>query len=63
MCAVGVRPPDSPDSIASYQHIPEAIRQHIVYIKIPGKIGKDENPLKPVVPENLRPVIDAISQG
>ena len=61
--AVGVLPPDSPDSIASYEHIPENIRQHIVYIKIPGKIGKEENPLKPVAPENLRPVIDAISQG
>lgn len=36
--AVGVIPADSPESIKSYDSIPEYIRNNIIYFKIPGKL-------------------------
>jgi len=61
--AVGLVPPHDPASQQSYQRIPDAIRQHITYLKIPGKIGTKESPAGPVIKENLRPIIESINKS
>jgi len=58
MLAVGMAPPESPDSRRSYEKIPEAIRNKIKYFKLPGKIGPAGKTR--VRQENLQPVLEYI---
>ena len=58
LIAVGMAPPESPDSRKSYESIPDEIRTRIRYFKLPGKIGPagKEN----VNQANLQPVLEYI---
>ncbi len=56
--AVGMAPPESPDSRKSYEKIPEEIRGKIQYFKLPGKIGPAGK--AKVRQENLQPVLEYI---
>jgi len=58
LLAVGMAPPESPDSRRSYEKIPEAIRNKIKYFKLPGKIGPAGKTR--VRQENLQPVLEYI---
>ena len=58
LIAVGMAPPESPDSRKSYESIPEEIRSSIRYFKLPGKIGPAGK--AEVKQENLQPVLDYI---
>ncbi len=58
MLAVGMAPPESPDSRRSYEKIPEEIRNKIKYFKLPGKIGPAGKAR--VRQENLQPVLEYI---
>jgi len=58
LLAVGMAPPESPDSRRSYEKIPEAIRNKIKYFKLPGKIGPAGKAR--VRQENLQPVLEYI---
>jgi menaquinone-dependent protoporphyrinogen IX oxidase len=58
LIAVGMAPPESPDSRASYEGIPEEIRNRIRYFKLPGKIGPAGK--AKVKQENLQPVLEYI---
>jgi len=58
LVAVGMSPPESPDSRRSYESIPEAIRNRIRYFKLPGKIGPAGK--EKVRPENVQPVLEYI---
>lgn len=40
--SVGIIPADHPDSMATYQSIPEEIREHAPYLKLPGRIKLSE---------------------
>ena len=58
LIAVGMAPPESPDSRKSYESIPEEIRSRIRYFKLPGRIGpagRDK-----VRQDNLQPVLEYI---
>jgi menaquinone-dependent protoporphyrinogen IX oxidase len=56
LVAVGMSPPESPDSRKSYEKIPEDIRSKIRYFKLPGKIGPAGK--TKVRQENLQPVLE-----
>jgi hypothetical protein len=56
LIAVGMAPPESPDSRKSYEKIPEEIRNKIKYFKLPGKIGPAGK--AKVRQENLQPVLE-----
>ena len=56
LIAVGMAPPESPDSRKSYEKIPEDIRGKIQYFKLPGKIGPAGK--AKVRQENLQPVLE-----
>jgi menaquinone-dependent protoporphyrinogen IX oxidase len=56
LVAVGMAPPESPDSRRSYERIPEEIRNKIRYFKLPGKIGPVGK--AKVKPESLQPVLE-----
>jgi menaquinone-dependent protoporphyrinogen IX oxidase len=56
LVAVGMSPPESPDSRRSYEKIPEDIRSNIRYFKLPGKIGPAGK--AKVRQENLQPVLE-----
>lgn len=56
--AVGMAPPESPDSRKSYENIPPEIRNRIRYFKLPGKIGPAGK--AKVRQENLQPVLEYI---
>jgi menaquinone-dependent protoporphyrinogen IX oxidase len=58
LIAVGMAPPESPDSRRSYEKIPEEIRNKIRYFKLPGKIGPAGK--AKVRQENLQPVLEYI---
>jgi menaquinone-dependent protoporphyrinogen IX oxidase len=58
LIAVGMAPPESPDSRESYENIPEEIRNRIRYFKLPGKIGPAGK--ASVKQENLQPVLEYI---
>lgn len=58
LIAVGMAPPESPDSRRSYDRIPEEIRSRIRYFKVPGKIGSSGKAA--VKQENLQPVLEYI---
>jgi menaquinone-dependent protoporphyrinogen IX oxidase len=58
LIAVGMAPPDHPDSRKSYDEIPEDIRGKIRYFKLPGKIGPAGK--AKVRQENLQPVLEYI---
>lgn len=58
LIAVGMAPPESPDSRRSYEMIPAEIRSRIRYFKLPGKIGLAGKAA--VKPENLDPVLEYI---
>ena len=58
LIAVGMAPPESPDSRESYESIPEEIRNRIRYFKLPGKIGPAGK--ANVKQENLQPVLEYI---
>ncbi len=58
LIAVGMAPPESPDSRESYESIPEEIRNRIRYFKLPGKIGPAGK--AKVKQENLQPVLEYI---
>jgi menaquinone-dependent protoporphyrinogen IX oxidase len=58
LIAVGMAPPESPDSRKSYESIPEEIRNRIRYFKLPGKIGPAGK--AKVKQENLQPVLEYI---
>jgi len=58
LIAVGMAPPESPDSRKSYERIPEEIRNKIKYFKLPGKIGPAGK--AKVRQENLQPVLEYI---
>jgi menaquinone-dependent protoporphyrinogen IX oxidase len=58
LIAVGMAPPESPDSRASYEGIPEEIRNRIRYFKLPGKIGPAGK--AKVKQENLQPILEYI---
>jgi menaquinone-dependent protoporphyrinogen IX oxidase len=58
LLVVGAVPSDHPDSIKSYEKIPEHIRNGIEYFKLPGKIGSTN--AEKVKRENLQPVIEYI---
>jgi menaquinone-dependent protoporphyrinogen IX oxidase len=58
LIAVGMAPPESPDSRESYESIPEEIRNRIRYFKLPGKIGPAGR--AKVKQENLQPVLEYI---
>ena len=58
LIAVGMAPPESPDSRRSYEKIPEEIRNKIKYFKLPGKIGPAGK--AKVGQENLQPVLEYI---
>ncbi len=58
LIAVGMAPPEDPDSKRSYERIPEEIRNGIKYFKLPGKIGPAGK--AKVKQENLQPVIEYI---
>ena len=58
LIAVGMAPPESPDSRESYESIPEEIRNKIRYFKLPGKIGPAGK--AKVKQENLQPVLEYI---
>jgi len=58
LIAVGMAPPESPDSRRSYEKIPEDIRGKIQYFKLPGKIGPAGK--AKVRQENLQPVLEFI---
>lgn len=58
LIAVGMAPPESPDSRRSYDSIPVEIRNRIRYFKLPGKIGPAGK--ANVKQENLQPVLEYI---
>jgi hypothetical protein len=58
LIAVGMAPPESPDSRRSFEKIPEEIRSRIRYFKLPGKIGPSGKAA--VKQENLQPVLEYI---
>jgi menaquinone-dependent protoporphyrinogen IX oxidase len=58
LIAVGMAPPESPDSRKSYESIPEEIRNRIRYFKLPGKIGPAGK--AKVKQENLQPILEYI---
>lgn len=58
LIAVGMAPPESPDSRKSYESIPEEIRSRIRYFKLPGKIGPAGK--EKVRQDNLQPVLEYI---
>src|SRR5512136_3284891 len=58
LIAVGMAPPESPDSRKTYESIPEQIRNRIRYFKLPGKIGPAGK--AKVKQENLQPVLEYI---
>ena len=58
LIAVGMAPPESPDSRRSYDSIPMEIRNRIRYFKLPGKIGPAGK--ANVKQENLQPVLEYI---
>ena len=58
LVAVGMAPPDSPDSRRSYEQIPDRIRGRIRYFKLPGRIGPAG--AGKVRQENLQPVLEYI---
>jgi menaquinone-dependent protoporphyrinogen IX oxidase len=58
LIAVGMSPPESPDSRRSYESIPEEIRNRIRYFKLPGKIGPAGK--AKVKQENLQPVLEYV---
>jgi menaquinone-dependent protoporphyrinogen IX oxidase len=58
LVAVGMAPPESPDSRRSYEKLPEEIRNRIRYFKVPGKIGPAGKAA--VKQENLQPVLEYI---
>jgi menaquinone-dependent protoporphyrinogen IX oxidase len=58
LIAVGMAPPEGPDSRRSYEKIPEEIRNKIKYFKLPGKIGPAGK--AKVRQENLQPVLEYI---
>ena len=58
LIAVGMAPPESPDSRESYESIPEEIRNRIRYFKLPGRIGPAGR--AKVKQENLQPVLEYI---
>lgn len=58
LIAVGMAPPESPDSRRSYESIPEEIRSKIRYFKLPGKIGPAGKAA--VKQENLQPVLEYV---
>jgi menaquinone-dependent protoporphyrinogen IX oxidase len=58
LIAVGMAPPESPDSRESYEGIPEEIRNRIRYFKLPGKIGPAGK--AKVKQENLQPILEYI---
>lgn len=58
LIAVGMAPPESPDSRRSYDSIPVDIRNRIRYFKLPGKIGPAGK--ANVKHENLQPVLEYI---
>ena len=58
LIAVGMAPPESPDSRESYESIPEEIRNKIRYFKLPGRIGPAGK--AKVKQENLQPVLEYI---
>jgi len=58
LIAVGMAPPESPDSRRSYENIPQEIRNRIRYFKLPGKIGPAGK--EKVKQENLQPVLEYI---
>ena len=58
LIAVGMVPPESPDSRRSYEKLPEEIRNRIRYFKVPGKIGPAGKAA--VKQENLKPILEYI---
>ena len=58
LLVIGVFPVDGPQSIRSYEKIPEQIRQGMKYFKLTGKIGSRKT--DKVLKENLAPVIEYI---
>jgi len=58
LIAVGMAPPQSPDSRRTYDGIPAEIRNRIRYFKLPGKIGPSGKAA--VKQENLQPVLEYI---
>lgn len=61
--AIGAAAPDDEWSIRSYKKIPNEIRKHIKYFKLPGETpGSKGSPKSSVVNKKfLGPVIDAIN--
>ena len=60
LLVVGLVPQEDAESVASYEKIPEHIRQEIQYFKVPGAWGARNR--ENVKKENLRPVLDYINQ-
>ena len=58
LIAVGMSPPESPDSRRSYESIPVDIRNKIRYFKLPGRIGPSGKAA--VRQENLEPILEYI---
>ncbi|MFA6198318.1 MAG: flavodoxin domain-containing protein [Patescibacteria group bacterium] len=58
--AVGVVPPDSPASEASYRSIPAEIRERVWYIKIPGKWAKGIHNNWTMKRDNIQRIVSAI---
>ena len=58
LLVIGAAPVNNPQSIRSYEKIPEQIREGIRYFKLLGKIGSRE--ADKVKKENLAPVTDYI---
>jgi menaquinone-dependent protoporphyrinogen IX oxidase len=56
LIAIGMAPPDSPDSRRSYQEIPDEIRRKVEYFKLPGAIGPIGK--AKIKQENLQPVLE-----
>jgi len=59
LLVVGLAPEEQVDSVIAYEKIPEHIREHIKYFKVPGTIGSGN--VENVKKENLQPVLDYIN--
>lgn len=57
--AVGIAPAEAKESQASYEQIPEEIREHITYFKVPGNILGVKSAGQPSK-EKLEPVISYV---
>ena len=60
--AVGLAPPDDEWSIRSYNKIPQEIRQHIEYFKLPGKVFEESPDLPSINKSRLEPVVKAVKK-